>query len=290
MPRVSERQELTEALAAAYVAQRRAEADMEMDLFMQSSDSSSISLGSDRSLSTQSTTTEHGSDVSMHTTGSLSDDNDLPDLVPEFSQRILETLTELHSKRYLHDRGEINKTNVNMAMLLNDYKFSQPAIFRQYLRITPACFDALLAAISNNPIFFNDSPNEQISVEVQLAVALYRFGHYGNGASILEVAIWAGIGYGSVDLVTRRVIHAMCDDEFRTGAIRWPTAAEIEASRKWVEDRSCTEWRGGWLMVDGTLVPLYQRPGFFGNSWFDRKSNYSMNVQVSIGILHFGRF
>jgi hypothetical protein len=33
-------------------------------------------------------------------------------------------------------------------------------------------------------------------------------------------------------------------------------------------------------MVDGTLVPLFMRPGFFGNTWFDRKSNYSMNVQV----------
>jgi len=33
-------------------------------------------------------------------------------------------------------------------------------------------------------------------------------------------------------------------------------------------------------MVDGTLVPLYCRPGFFGNTWFDRKSNYSMNVSV----------
>ena len=35
-------------------------------------------------------------------------------------------------------------------------------------------------------------------------------------------------------------------------------------------------------MVDGTLIPLHVRPGFFGNVFFDRKSNYSMNVQVSM--------
>lgn len=39
-------------------------------------------------------------------------------------------------------------------------------------------------------------------------------------------------------------------------------------------------------MVDGTLVPLFMRPGFFGNTWFDRKSNYSLNVQVSCIIFH----
>jgi hypothetical protein len=33
-------------------------------------------------------------------------------------------------------------------------------------------------------------------------------------------------------------------------------------------------------MVDGSLVPLYARPAFYGNVFFDRKSNYSMNVQV----------
>ena len=33
-------------------------------------------------------------------------------------------------------------------------------------------------------------------------------------------------------------------------------------------------------MVDGTIVPLFMRPGLYGNVWFDRKSNYSMNVQV----------
>ncbi|KIK17976.1 hypothetical protein PISMIDRAFT_30623 [Pisolithus microcarpus 441] len=33
-------------------------------------------------------------------------------------------------------------------------------------------------------------------------------------------------------------------------------------------------------MVDGTLVPLYACPAFFGNSWYDHKSNYSLNVLI----------
>jgi hypothetical protein len=39
-------------------------------------------------------------------------------------------------------------------------------------------------------------------------------------------------------------------------------------------------------MVDGTLVPLFMQPAFFGNTWFDWKSNYSPYVQVS-SIVHF---
>ncbi|KAG2350051.1 hypothetical protein BDR05DRAFT_833981, partial [Suillus weaverae] len=53
-----------------------------------------------------------------------------------------------------------------------------------------------------------------------------------------------------------------------------------EQAKEWVEEASCPAWQHGWLMVDGTLVPLYQHPGFYGNTWFDRKSNYSMNVQL----------
>jgi hypothetical protein len=63
-------------------------------------------------------------------------------------------------------------------------------------------------------------------------------------------------------------------------AVKWPTDEEREKAKQWVEEASGPEWRDGWLMVDGTLVPLFQRPGFYGNTWYDRKSNYSMNVQA----------
>jgi len=35
-------------------------------------------------------------------------------------------------------------------------------------------------------------------------------------------------------------------------------------------------------MIDGTLVSLYSKPHYFGERFFDRKSNYSVNVQVCI--------
>ena len=65
----------------------------------------------------------------------------------------------------------------------------------------------------------------------------------------------------------------------------WPNEAIKEQAKEWVEACSCYEWRDGWSMVDGTLVLLFCRPGFFRNTWFDWKSNYSLNIQVCLLLL-----
>jgi hypothetical protein len=60
-----------------------------------------------------------------------------------------------------------------------------------------------------------------------------------------------------------------------------PTEADVEEAKAYVESvTECPEWRGGILTGDGTMFPLYQRPGLHGDAWFDRKSNYSINAQV----------
>ncbi|KAJ7584581.1 hypothetical protein C8J56DRAFT_789714 [Mycena floridula] len=59
-----------------------------------------------------------------------------------------------------------------------------------------------------------------------------------------------------------------------------PTDKEKEEAKKWVEDHSCAGWCNGWCFVDGTLVPLYAKPNWYGESYFDRKCRYSLNIQV----------
>jgi hypothetical protein len=72
-------------------------------------------------------------------------------------------------------------------------KHKQPDQFRQSVRVSPRTFDKIVEHISDDPIFSNDSPNAQISVEVQLAITLYRFGHDGNAVSQQMVANWGGV-------------------------------------------------------------------------------------------------
>jgi len=63
-------------------------------------------------------------------------------------------------------------------------------------------------------------------------------------------------------------------------AVRLPTPEEKIKAKDWVEAHSCRAWQHGWIFVDGTLIPLFDRPHWYGESYFDRKCNYSLNIQV----------
>ena len=118
-------------------------------------------------------------------------------------------------------------------------------------------------------------------VEEQVAIALYRFGHFGNGVALVQVVNWAGVGYGTVDDCTRRVVTALTSNSFRAATIYPPTTEERLEAADWVYSIvPREEWSLGRTGVDGSLIPLFQRPGHYGSSFFDRKSNYSLNIQV----------
>ncbi|KAI5833013.1 hypothetical protein K523DRAFT_370230 [Schizophyllum commune Tattone D] len=160
------------------------------------------------------------------------------------------------------------------------YKTDDPKRFRRNLRVSSDTFDYILSRISHHPVFSSTGQKDQMPVKEQLAITLYRFGHFGNAASVESIAQWAGVSAGLVVKATRRVMLATL--ELHDEVIRWPSAAEKEAAKEWVEAASCAAWRDGWLMVDGTLVPLAEKPGHHGEAYFDRKSNYSLNIQVCL--------
>ncbi|KAJ7722966.1 hypothetical protein B0H16DRAFT_1272303, partial [Mycena metata] len=170
--------------------------------------------------------------------------------------------------------------------VLTALKVGREDHFRQALRVSPQTFDTLITRLEKDPVFFNNSNQPQLPVELQVAVALYRFGHDGNAASMQSVANWAGLGKGTVHLCTRRsrrslnaVMTAVLRPSFMQEAVRLPTPAEKENAKRWVHQHSCRGWRNGWCFVDGTLVPLDERPTWYGPSYFDRKCNYSLNIQ-----------
>ena len=49
--------------------------------------------------------------------------------------------------------------------------------FREQLRLDPTTFDVLVSEIEDHPVFMNQSNNPQISVEEQVTITLFRFGH-----------------------------------------------------------------------------------------------------------------
>ena len=257
MPRTRERQQAAATLLDTYLAILLAESHVYPDtLILSDSDSDSES-------------SESSSDSSEDDFSTLS-----------VSEAVLAALAGLYLQRYLANREPIQKSRENFQLLLTDWKANHPKIFRSHLGITPACFDLLVEALKEDSVFHNQSHADQIPVQDQVAIALYRFRHYGNGATIMKVALWAGIGFGTVRLVTNHVMKAVCSERFCRSALHWPDSDTKERAKAWVEEHSCPAWRDGWCMVDGTLIPLHAWPAWYGNTWFDRKSNYSLNVQV----------
>ena len=197
---------------------------------------------------------------------------------------VCKTISMIYSHRYHRDRkfGH-GRPPAYLPLILTTYKDKEEFhhLFRQWLRIDPITFDKILIAISSDPLFVNQSRHPQMPIDYQLAITLYRFGHYGNAAGLQKVANWAGVGKGTVLVATQRVMTAVLRSSFKDQAIRMPTPGEKEEAKQWVETHSkCPAWRDGWCFVDGTLVPLAFRPFWYGQSYFDRKCNYSLNIQV----------
>lgn len=185
----------------------------------------------------------------------------------------------LANTRYLHPRLPVLKGgNLSLLWFYAEDKHTHHR-FVHMLRVTPDTFRFILSLIKDDSVFIAHSQRPQAPVDHQLAVMLYRLGHYGNAASIEGVATWAGISEGSVEAYTRRCIIAI--NRHQTRFVCKPTTEEIEVEKRWVEKQvGCPGWRDGWLMYDGTIVVLYQKPGLEGDAYYTRKANYGLNVQV----------
>lgn len=197
------------------------------------------------------------------------EDSDVEDMgqssIPRLGRRTRVEISEMYSERYEEPHDvPIPRPPAQMPHVLRVLKHERPDHFREILRVSPVTFDRIVDGIKDDPVFTNKSNNPQLPVEEQVAA----------------VARWAGAGRGSPSLHTKRVLTAVLRHDFMEQAVCFPTKEEKEEAKAWVEAHSCHAWRDGWLMVDGTLIPLFDRPFWYGESYFDRKCNYSLNIQV----------
>ncbi|KAF7318621.1 DDE Tnp4 domain-containing protein [Mycena chlorophos] len=159
-------------------------------------------------------------------------------------------IASLTSKRVCALPHEVDKEE-QLTLVLEKYKSNNVPRFRRNLRVTPTTFDALLARIQDHAIFIGgEGSASQTSVEHQLAIALFRLGHFGNAASVESVAQWAGnCGGHSCERDSTR--HDCRSWLFTTRPSVGQTRAQREEAKQWVEETTCAGWRNGWLFVDG---------------------------------------
>lgn len=143
------------------------------------------------------------------------------------------------------------------------------------MRTSHAGFYAILNIISPHPIFISTSRNPQPPVIIQLALALERLGSNGNGCAVRRMGRDYKRSMGTIVDCTRRVIESIIDTS--KDYVQWPN----EERRKEISRVMGLEGFPGCVgFVDGTNIPLYQRPGIDGETFFDRKKRYSINCQV----------
>lgn len=204
----------------------------------------------------------------------------LDEILARLSADII-SLRAIEQTRYLHERNHIPKAgNLHLA-----WEFAQdPALYPEFekmLRVSPLVFNVILELIKDHPVFHNNSNAPQTPIDIQLAVALYRLGRYGNSASLDDVARVAGIGVGTVELFTGRCFEAI--DSLHNMFIRRLTPEEKEVEKLWIDQHLgfIGLWREGWVMYDGTIAVLYAKPGMNGEAYYTRKGNFGLNVQVA---------
>ncbi|KAK4694910.1 nuclease HARBI1, partial [Phenoliferia sp. Uapishka_3] len=135
----------------------------------------------------------------------------------------------------------------------------------------------LVDIVSEDPVIANR--RKGAPPQTLVLVWLWRARLYGNGGSVFKTAQWAGISSGAVVAYSRLVVDALCR---RTkDFVTYPTPEERlrAAQYQWIKV-PVDGWQYGIIMIDGTTVNFDSRPGFDGNSYFDRKFEYSMNLQV----------
>ncbi|KNE99730.1 hypothetical protein PSTG_07018 [Puccinia striiformis f. sp. tritici PST-78] len=183
-----------------------------------------------------------------------------------------EMLQLILSNRYLSIRpNPITHEEFNLAKMFD----MRDEDFKQAVRTTRDGFMWLLEQIYAHPIFHNNSPRQQLPIPHQLALTLERLGSNGNGASVGRFSRNLSVGRGTVIKVSRRVIEAI--NSLSVDHIVWPSQArrqEISAVLREEGFEGCVGF------VDGTTIPLHQRPGLDGEVYWNRKKQYSINVQV----------
>ena len=239
------------------------------------SDNSDTS-SSTSSLSSSTTTSSRDSDESP-SQGILSDLSEIEEIYIQTCRAKIDVLRQvILASRVLRKHPPVKKAS--QIHLLEHWRNSNPDQYRRRVRVDPDTFDGIVNKIRDHRVFHNNSNVPQTPVEVQLAIFLFRAGHYGNAASPEAIGHWAGVSPGTVANSTNRVMVALLS--LHDDCVRFPTAEEKESAKAWVGAQVCPEWRDGYLMVDGTKLPLFQRPGLHGDAWFDKNRSYSMDCQV----------
>ena len=285
MPNVSHRVKILQFLSATQVAIALKWKE-EVTTSFESSDSDSQDEWSDISCDSSSIFSRTNSMVisprsphspmfsasSMDVNSNSDDTISTVELISTPYQRVMRVIERLHEDVeaiQVLDRPGVLVPKFPQLQLLHHFAEHRPAQFRKKLRVDPHIFDDILEEISDHTIFQNRSNNKQLPISIQLAIFLFRAGHYGNACTPDDVAQWAGVSIGTVNNCTHRVMAALLDQHDQFIYIPDVHSEDMRKARAFAESRSCHAWRNGIFAADGSAINLHERPGMFSDGFYD---------------------
>ncbi|KAI9231121.1 MAG: hypothetical protein BYD32DRAFT_230174 [Podila humilis] len=184
----------------------------------------------------------------------------------EGAEELLDLYYLASSSRFTQERIRRHR---NDHFFVEKFPVLTDAEFRSTFRTTRQGFAALVSHIEGHPVFSNNSTCPQLHPAWQIGIALARFGGGGNGSSAMSKQVLTGLAVGTIDLYTKRVVKALMSVKHEW--ISWPK----ERRREEIGREMRTEGFPGCVgFIDGTGVPLSQKPAIDGEAYFDRKHRY----------------
>ncbi|MBW0563867.1 hypothetical protein O181_103582, partial [Austropuccinia psidii MF-1] len=168
------------------------------------------------------------------------------------------------SQRYINPRRSYPS---HYMYTLNYLQTLSSEEFQQLCSTTHESFEKLVAQIQDDKTFKNSSQNKQHNPAIQLAVALSRLGSNGNGAALEKIGMLFGISHGAIVLYTQIVIQILMNLKHKV--IMCP---KIKQKRDISQLMQAEGFPGCIGFINGSLIPLSQRPPNDGEAYFDRKN------------------
>ncbi|MBW0470282.1 hypothetical protein O181_009997 [Austropuccinia psidii MF-1] len=138
--------------------------------------------------------------------------------------------------------------------------------FQKLCRTTHESFEKLVSKIQADKAFQNSSQNKQLSPAIQLAVALSSLRSNGNGDALGKIGMLFGISHGAIVLYTQRVTQILMKLKHKVILL-----LTIEKPREMSQVMQAEGFPGCIGFIDGSLIPLSQRPPNNGEAYFDCK-------------------
>lgn len=149
------------------------------------------------------------------------------------------------------------------------------ARFRVFFRMNRESFHTVTLLVQNDPIFKNSSQNPKNRVEIQLATALYFRG--SAGASVVRGAAQLGIGEGTTRLYYDHSITAFIRQ--LPHFLVWPRPGGREFREMWRGVEKTSGYPGCVGFLDGMDIVLQRSPSYHGETYFNRKKQYALNIR-----------